>query len=129
MPERVQQRRAKGWRKPENTVSVARPSRWGNPFRITPSGLPDFPWQVRSPTVDHLLGLHDSEESARAHVVELFEMHIGPMGSFEYDSETLAKLRHDLGGKNLMCFCPLDQPCHADVLLAIANDEIEKEDA
>ncbi len=122
MPERIQQRRTKGWRKPENTVSVARPSKWGNPFRITVSDVVDFPWQVRSPTVNHLLGLHDSERSARAHVVELFAMHIGPMGSFEYDAEKLAKLRRELGGKNLMCFCPLDQPCHADVLLEIANE-------
>lgn len=26
-----------------------------------------------------------------------------------------------LRGKNLACWCPLDQPCHADVLLEIAN--------
>jgi len=26
-----------------------------------------------------------------------------------------------LKGKNLACFCPLDKPCHADVLLKIAN--------
>jgi hypothetical protein len=29
----------------------------------------------------------------------------------------------DLRGKNLACWCPLDQPCHADVLLEIANRE------
>ncbi|MDT7935250.1 MAG: DUF4326 domain-containing protein [Sphingomonadaceae bacterium] len=23
--------------------------------------------------------------------------------------------------KNLACWCPLDQPCHADVLLELAN--------
>ena len=28
---------------------------------------------------------------------------------------------HELKGKNLSCFCPLDKPCHADVLLKIAN--------
>lgn len=28
---------------------------------------------------------------------------------------------HELRGKNLACFCPLDQPCHADVLLRWAN--------
>lgn len=27
-----------------------------------------------------------------------------------------------LRGKNLACWCPLDQPCHADVLLEIANE-------
>lgn len=26
-----------------------------------------------------------------------------------------------LRGRNLACWCPLDQPCHADVLLALAN--------
>ena len=30
---------------------------------------------------------------------------------------SLAELR----GKDLCCWCPLDQPCHADVLLEIAN--------
>ena len=27
----------------------------------------------------------------------------------------------DLRGKNLACWCPLDQPCHADFLLELAN--------
>ena len=26
-----------------------------------------------------------------------------------------------LRGRNLACWCPLDQPCHADVLLELAN--------
>lgn len=30
-------------------------------------------------------------------------------------------IRRDLKGKNLACWCPLNQPCHADVLLKIAN--------
>ena len=30
-------------------------------------------------------------------------------------------VKHHLAGKNLACWCPLDQPCHADVLLKIAN--------
>jgi hypothetical protein len=29
-----------------------------------------------------------------------------------------------LRGKNLACFCELDQPSHADVLLELANAEI-----
>jgi Domain of unknown function (DUF4326) len=33
----------------------------------------------------------------------------------------LATLRQDLGGRDLACWCPLDQPCHADVLLELAN--------
>jgi hypothetical protein len=30
-------------------------------------------------------------------------------------------LQRDLAGKDLACWCPLDQPCHADVLLELAN--------
>jgi hypothetical protein len=26
-----------------------------------------------------------------------------------------------LRGRDLVCWCPLDQPCHADVLLELAN--------
>jgi hypothetical protein len=33
----------------------------------------------------------------------------------------VATLRRDLEGKDLDCWCPLDQPCHADLLLELAN--------
>jgi hypothetical protein len=29
----------------------------------------------------------------------------------------------ELKGKNLSCWCPIGQPCHADVLLKLANGE------
>lgn len=32
------------------------------------------------------------------------------------------RIKAFLGGKNLACWCHLDQPCHADVLLRIANE-------
>jgi hypothetical protein len=31
-------------------------------------------------------------------------------------------VRTQLRGRDLACYCPLDEPCHADVLLAIANE-------
>ena len=36
---------------------------------------------------------------------------------------TITEIVAELRGKDLACFCPLDQPCHADVLLEIANAE------
>ena len=30
-------------------------------------------------------------------------------------------VRRELRGRDLACYCPLDQPCHADVLLEVAN--------
>lgn len=37
-PCRVQLRRVKGWKMPPNTVKVARPTRWGNPFVVGVDG-------------------------------------------------------------------------------------------
>jgi hypothetical protein len=37
------------------------------------------------------------------------------------ESFDLASLRRDLAGRDLACWCPLDQPCHGDILLELAN--------
>lgn len=34
---------------------------------------------------------------------------------------TLDEVRQELAGRDLACWCPLDRPCHADVLLELAN--------
>jgi hypothetical protein len=115
MPERIQQRRIRGWRKPENTVSVARPAKFGNPFTVrrVPCELGLFCYSI---TIgDEVLRDHiDSEAQAHQIAVQYFRDHLR---IFPPDPEDMDQLR----GKNLMCFCPLDQPCHADVLLEIAN--------
>lgn len=104
-PERVQLSRRPGWRMPPNTVKVARPSAWGNPFVVG--------------KLDHATG---EVVADRAHAARLFDLrwfHNGadPMGVM------LEEVRRDLRGKNLACWCRLDQPCHADVLLKYANSE------
>jgi hypothetical protein len=97
MPKRIQLSRRKGWRMPPNTVSVARPGKWGNPFRVG----------------------KDAANAAQA--VALFrDWAIAPYGSVPDPTE--------LRGKNLACWCPLDQPCHADVLLELANREDQSND-
>jgi hypothetical protein len=116
-PQRVQQRRAKGWRKPENTVSVARPSKWGNPVRIVPVRARG-PFDLERDGVG-FIGQHTDLQSARRGAVarfrDLLTNHPHLMRI------TVDDIRAELAGKNLMCFCPLDQPCHADVLLELAN--------
>lgn len=99
-PHRVQLSRIKGWRMPPNTIKVARPSGWGNP------------WVVGG--IDHATG---ETVRDRAHAARLFEERWfgGAHASLEADAI------HELRGYNLACWCPLDKPCHADVLLRIAN--------
>lgn len=132
MPERIQLSRKKGWRKPENTVVVARPSRWGNPFRVTGGSVIGLPWgEVR----DYPIGArflkrdeyavyssHSDPASAVQDAVGLFRTYaVVTRRDFPSEfEEWIAPLR----GKNLACWCPLDQPCHADVLLEIANRDV-----
>jgi hypothetical protein len=48
--------------------------------------------------------------------LEQYREHIVGNGKF-MRSFNLEELR----GKNLACWCPLDKPCHADILLELAN--------
>jgi hypothetical protein len=121
-PKRI--RHARGVKLPAGARLVARPSRWGNPFRISRVDCSDglgLCWEVSDGrlTVTHL------DTPARAHesAVEMFELHTGPMGNYEYDNDTLARLRRELGGRDLACYCPAGRACHADVLLRLANEE------
>jgi len=105
-PVRVQLRRTKGWRLPPNTMSVARPGRWGNPFII--GGIngfrTDYPGEP-----DVWVTTNNIAEA-----VENFRWLVN-------QGDRPARIRKALAGKNLACWCPLGQPCHADVLLELAN--------
>ena len=101
-PARVTLSRAKGWKMPPNTVSVARPTRWGNQFQV-PKGHPwkDAAWSVLqfSFWIDRL---------------ERFPDHPNP--------PAIADIRTELHGKNLACWCKPVEPCHADALMELANE-------
>ncbi len=101
MPIRVQRKRTKGWKMPENTVYVGRPTKWGNPFRV--SG-------------DHDLAVY-------AFRCYLDGVSNPAIRNGHYDGKVAPTIEEikTLKGKNLACFCPLDKPCHADILLEIAN--------
>lgn len=120
---RIQRRRTKGWRMPEGAVYVGRPTKWGNPFRVyRTESRPCMVWAVipdglRTPAIYHL----EDERDARTLAVELFRLHTGLFGVYRYDAETFAELRRELGGRDLACWCPPDSPCHADVLLDLAD--------
>ena len=94
-PQRIQRKRTRGWRMPPNTVYVGRGSKWGTIFRVGQIGVPDAQTAV---------DLYRHEMMTRG----------GSWQDLRFDL-------HELRGKNLACWCPLEQPCHADVLLEVAN--------
>lgn len=79
---------------PENAVYVGRPTKWGNPYQVGRFGA----------------------DTARDAVDQFRNFVIGNYSAFKDDIE-------ELRGKDLACWCPLNQPCHADVLLELANHD------
>jgi len=95
-PQRIQRRRTRGWRMPANAVYVGRPTKWGNPFTVKSALECSFAETV---------------EQARRVCVEFFQD----------EAPVSAPSLEELRGKDLVCWCPLDAPCHAGVLLEWAN--------
>ncbi len=87
----IQSWRLPGGRKPADVVIVARPSKWGNPFDYVKFGKP---------------------EAVRRHREALFAGRL---------RVTVEDVRRELPGKRLACYCQPGEPCHADVLLDVAN--------
>lgn len=126
MPERIQLSRRKGWRKPENTVVVSRPSKWGNPFPadVEPFTRADAVRMYRELVVDRVAWLVTDAGTRWEHRNRFTPERLEATtrgGLRTRRVPTAADVRAELAGKNLACWCPLDQPCHADVLLEIAN--------
>jgi hypothetical protein len=112
-PQRIQRKRVKGWRMPENTVSVCRPGKWGNPFRAAPE---DGRWWVKDNEGNYWDTAYSDKYAATRTCIRLFEAWIeGKIGTGKLDIK-------ELRGKNLACFCKEDEPCHADVLLRLAAE-------
>ncbi len=116
--ERVQRSRTKGWKMPPNTVYVGRGSAWGNPYRVVEYGKFDdgtTAWAGRHEwELDYPVQRSRAEAATRA--VEGFKTWL-----FTQKGSTARSRIKELRGKNLACWCPTDQPCHADVLLELAN--------
>lgn len=104
-PKRIQLSRRKGWRKPEGAVVVARPTKWGNPYRVGDVALISAPWRGEDVTFEY--------DITPPLAVEMFRQR------FVHDA---AEIRAALAGRDLACWCKLDEPCHADVLLELANE-------
>jgi hypothetical protein len=113
-PKRVRMSRQHPWRTDNpDAVIVARPSRWGNPFRV---GDPDAYWS--GPGWDSTRRPNPIPLMDAQHVVDIYRSMVVTNFAERFSREEVTR---DLAGKDLACWCPLDQPCHGDVLLDIAN--------
>jgi hypothetical protein len=127
-PRRIQRRRTKGWRAPDGAVYVGRGSRWGNPCtQIRTPALDGSEWEregrlgktsgARHAFVhpDKTITYHLVQDATREQAVAMYRQHLDQHPSLAEAA------REQLAGRDLMCWCPPDEPCHADVLLQLAN--------
>lgn len=149
MAERIQLRRVRGWRMPPNGASVARPTKWGNPFayRTTsglarvPAALGDGPWEyegrisadgarhdyfhpdgrVTVCTVRYMTMAEIVETYRRALTGDLTPAMRSASPSGRFLKVTVDDVRRELAGRDLACWCEPGSPCHADVLLEVAR--------
>jgi len=100
---RIQRKRTKGWRMPEGAIYVGRPTKWGNPFEVGCN-----PSQFSSALPSQC----DTTEEAVQH--------------YRYFAATWITITNGrwldrLRGHDLACWCKIGDPCHADILLELAN--------
>ncbi len=133
MPSRIQRRRTKGWIMPSGAIYVGRigglgSSPWRNPFKIGGYfrlGDSDPGARFR---MEWMQTYSDPPERGFTRIVDN-QMAVDwfRLLAANWSPEMLARCRRDLGGHDLVCWCPLVDaagkpvPCHADLLLAIAN--------
>lgn len=136
-PERITIRRVKGWRMPPNTRVVTRATVFGNPFVVgNPGGwnVPDGAsprWLVEY-RLDYVIGPYDAPELFRSWLTH-GELHQRLPYVLNTKGRVALRLNMDdrravilarlpeLHGMHLACFCKPGHPCHADVLLEVAN--------
>lgn len=127
MPARLQRLRTKGYRAPEHSVYVGRPTRFGNPFTIAPAafqkGGPLDMWAVTHK--GQVLARWDDKTAARADATDRYARWIREPA--QHDARRL--FRALLYGRDLTCWCPLPvdgQPdhCHAAVLIKLVSEEV-----
>ena len=110
MPIRIQRKRTKGWKMPPNTVYVGRGTEYGNAFNKTQIAVTFGQKGYPMP----LVALHTEPSLERC-----LDMYIASLFTvLSFDPEFLAPLK----GRNLACWCKEGEPCHADILLKLANE-------
>jgi hypothetical protein len=114
-PKRIQRKRTKGWKMPPNTLCVTRPLPLGNPFRVGgwfAIGAMGMRYvEAMEGFQDQRFTLIDSRERS----LEMFR---------EYRRRfplTAAEKEQIRNAEFIACWCPLDQTCHADILLEMVK--------
>jgi hypothetical protein len=137
-PKRIQRKRTKGWKMPENTVMVGRPGKFGNPFRDIKDMVYYYSERRQRQRIDPWVFYGMKREEVNC--ISLFEIGCNDpakiramVGGYDgilierYFNRIKLSLMH-LKGKDLACWCKIVDKnnnyiqCHADILLSLSNN-------
>ena len=122
-PIRIQRKRTKGFKlqalSPDGreVISVCRPTKFGNPYQVQPIHI--NPSSNYYTVVSPELCFRSPETFANKTIAASYA--IQQFQEYIIKTNFIPTIQAELKGKHLACFCPLDHPCHANVLLEIAN--------
>jgi hypothetical protein len=119
-PTRIQRKRTSGWRMPDSAVYVGRPTRWGNPVSASDVGGQYPSLSERQVATLLVRQFEVLAERGRLYLPN-WRSAGGARGPVTWTYPSVDEIRADLAGFDLACWCPLDEPCHADVLLRLAS--------
>lgn len=122
MPKRIQRKRTRGWKMPPNTVYVGRPSKWGNPFKVDKTFYKEFiltQSPINNVSIEFQFRVFHTKKEAIERSLNLYKKYLRKL--FKNDFWKMG-MHVELKGKNLACFCKEGEPCHADILLKLANE-------
>jgi len=136
--ERIQRKRTAGWRMPDDGVYAGRGSAYGNPFAMAKHTY--TPEQKdKEPIIYYTIKLMIENEfsllvyqvvkgnffytieSVISACIDCYEKYILLDHKEAGNNSILSKMRRELPGKKIACWCPLDQPCHVDTIIKLVN--------
>ncbi|MDY0892993.1 DUF4326 domain-containing protein [Frigoribacterium sp. CFBP9030] len=110
------------WHKPEGAAVVSRFGPWVNPFNATEVGAAYLSLDERGVAEMLVAEFRDLVRTDGCGLlIPNYRPADGTRGRRGHNYAPLARIHEQLAGRGLACWCPLDQPCHADVLLELAN--------
>ncbi|MBT2477605.1 DUF4326 domain-containing protein [Streptomyces sp. ISL-94] len=149
-PKRIHRPAVRGWRPPEDAIYVGPGSEYATPFRwrtrealARVPALDGSPWELETRIsadghhhpykhADGRITSHTSRYMTRRECIDLFRHALtAPTPRLYVWRQGLPRLtvdlvRQELTGRDLACRCALNQLCHADVLLEVANSEADR---
>ena len=126
---RIQRKRTKGWRMPENAKYIGRGSKYGNPLKVVPdkqfdNGLGKIFVHGWGDRIWYDTGLW-GDTSDMLHMFDLM-LRGNPFMNVKLQVWSNYFARLDLTpliGHDLACWCRIDKPCHGDCIINFLNEK------